>query len=313
MESIDKLLYELKYYHSKCIYLKSKPNLGENDLKYSIIMPIYNQQDIIITNIKSIILNTVDTYETIIILDNCEDDTEKLLLDFFNKNSFHENLKRIIIIKNDTPLFETTCDNIGCKLSFGEYIVEIQADMRIITYGYNYILSKPCRVLENVIAVSGRLCNKLLQENGNWIVEGKDITKPLSVHDFSDYNNFYIYESCIRGPLLIDSKKLKELDYFDEINFFQHDSDHDLMARAFYKKGYICGYFPIEFEAPIHHGSGRKFHISSNFNKYEWQKREEIYNKHEGFYFKIGKEIEYIPVELKIIDIEKELNLKIFK
>jgi len=43
----------------------------------------------------------------------------------------------------------------------------------------------------------------------------------------------------------------------DEENYFLDDSDHDLMARAFLEKGYLCGYVPIEFSAPLYVGSTR--------------------------------------------------------
>lgn len=292
---MDNILHSLGYKESKCIY---KSEFYDEDVEYSLVMPVYNQQEIILTNVKSAIFNTTGIFEFIIIVDNCEDNTEYLLINFFTEN---EN-KNITIIKNDIPLFETTCDNIGAKIAKGKYIVEIQADMKVITYGYNFILSKPCRYLSNVIAVSGRLCNKLLEDNyGNWTVKGKDITKPLMINDFKDYNTFHIYESCIRGPLLIDSEKLKKLDYFDEENFFQNYSDHDLMARAFYNYGWICGYTPIEFYAPPHHGSGRKFHISSEKNKQYWNIRQSIENKKNGFYFKIGNDVNYIPIEYRQI------------
>ncbi len=43
----------------------------------------------------------------------------------------------------------------------------------------------------------------------------------------------------------------------DEENYFLDDSDHDLMARAYLEKKYICGYVPIDFKAPLCDGSTR--------------------------------------------------------
>jgi len=67
----------------------------------------------------------------------------------------------------------------------------------------------------------------------------------------------------IGGPLLLDRSKLEELNYLDEINYFLDDSDHDLMARAFLEKKYICGYVPIDFYAPLNLGSSRN---NNNYN-----------------------------------------------
>jgi hypothetical protein len=73
-----------------------------------------------------------------------------------------------------------------------------------------------------------------------------------------DRDTFYVYETCNRGPLLLDRKKLEELDYLDEENYFLDDSDHDLMARAFLYKNYICGHVPIDYNSPMEDGSTRR-------------------------------------------------------
>jgi hypothetical protein len=57
--------------------------------------------------------------------------------------------------------------------------------------------------------------------------------------------------------LLLDRAKLAELNYLDEENYFLDNSDHDLMARAYLEKQYICGYVPIEFRSPLSFGSTR--------------------------------------------------------
>ena len=51
---------------------------------------------------------------------------------------------------------------------------------------------------------------------------------------------------------------MAELGYLDEEHYFQDNSDHDLMARAYLLKGYICGYVPIDFSSPLKHGTTRK-------------------------------------------------------
>ena len=40
-----------------------------NEIIYSIVIPVYNQENIIVENLKSIINNTVNNFEIIIILD----------------------------------------------------------------------------------------------------------------------------------------------------------------------------------------------------------------------------------------------------
>jgi len=56
---------------------------------------------------------------------------------------------------------------------------------------------------------------------------------------------------------LLHRGKLEELGFLNETDFFLDNSDHDLMARAFLEKQYMCGYVPIEFNSPIQDGSTR--------------------------------------------------------
>ena len=61
----------------------------------------------------------------------------------------------------------------------------------------------------------------------------------------------------------------------DEENYFLDNSDHDLMARAFLEKKYICGYVPIDFNAPLCDGSTRK-DTCIHCNEYLINKEEKI-------------------------------------
>jgi hypothetical protein len=166
-----------------------------------------------------------------------------------------ENLSQTIVIHSDTPLFETSCDNIGFLLGRGDYFLEIQADMEMIEMNYNLMLTKPFTQYDNVIGVSGRCSHNFKGENGS----GR-IAELIAIPYESKYSNtnFYVNETCNRGPLLLDAMKLKELQYLDEQNYYLDDSDHDLFARAYDKHKYICGYVPIHFISPIADGSARK-------------------------------------------------------
>jgi hypothetical protein len=48
------------------------------------------------------------------------------------------------------------------------------------------------------------------------------------------------------------------MNYLDEVNYFLDNSDHDLFARAYVKKAWICGYAPIDFLSPLENGTTRK-------------------------------------------------------
>ncbi len=274
-------------------------------IKYTIVVPVFNQENIIIKNINSIINNTVGDYEIIIINDYSHDRTLEILKKFFgNYEPIDRNFKRIRIIDTNWPLFETKCDNIGFKLSKAKFVLEIQADMQMIIKGYDQILSRPFNKIDNLIAVSGR-CAHFFDYKDNLDGIGKlgiNIEKSIKELNVKE-NNFYIFDTCNRGPLLIDNYKLKQMNYLDERNYFLDNSEHDLMLRARLSKNYICGYFPIDFYAPLKDGSTRNRKIKLNFkniiNYIEFKRLKIIFKKRERLDFrnyrksfgKISKEI----------------------
>jgi len=182
---------------------------NSGDVIYSIVTPVYNQESIIVKNVKSFIDFTSDNFEIILILDFCFDKTEENLINFFdNYKCENKNLIQVKIFKNvEKPLFETKCDNIGFKNSEGKYCLEIQADMEMTEYGYNLSLTKPFNQFNNVIAVSGRCAHNIFSVSFNGIGKlGETIEKSIDELNI-DRNKFYVYDTCNRGPLLIDKEK----------------------------------------------------------------------------------------------------------
>lgn len=292
-------------YYNK--YYEYNGDENSNEIEYSIVMPIHNQENIIVKNITSVLVNTVGKFEFIIILDGCEDKTEENVINFFknieNKIKKECKLQNVIIIKQSTSVFETVSDNIGFRLSSGKYIVEVQADMKIITYAYNKILSIPMELWDDVIAVSGRCCHTLPYRKFEGVGKtGDKVEEPVNFPTFDFMNKFFIMETVNRGPLCLDAEKLKVMGYLDETNFYLADDDHDLMARAFYQKKWVCGYFPIEFNSPIADGSQRKQSNEKN-NKIREIKKQ---NCTGGFLRSLGNI--YKPKDIEVRDIESVYN-----
>jgi glycosyltransferase involved in cell wall biosynthesis len=235
---------------------------------FSIVMPIHNQEQIITGVIKRIFQHTVDLpYELICVIDACSDNTADVITTFFRTTPLPELLTQITLLISKIPLFETASDNVGARLARGKYFLEIQADIIIDEPGYNMKLLRPFLVLPNVIGVSGRCTHGLIEHTGIGKL-GTAIESNLP-YDIN-FTRFYVGETCNRGPLLIELAKLEELDYFDEDNFFLDNSDHDLFARAYAQKKWICGYVPIEITSNLRNGSTRKPRDSLN---------QEYYNK----------------------------------
>jgi glycosyltransferase involved in cell wall biosynthesis len=237
------------------VYSKDGPY---SQIEYSIVMPVYNQERIIVENIRSAIeqMGGSSLFECILIFDGCDDGSEKRVKEFFETNaSRYERLDRVILIHQPTPIFETACDNMGMVLSRGKYIIEVQADMKILTHNYNELLSLPCRLMKEVCGVSGRCCHSWYGRVGIGKL-GADFGVPGMIPSEWQHK-FFVADTCNRGPLLFDRAKLVELQYLDQQNFYLDDSDHDYFARA-KERGWICGYVAIDVYAPIQDGSNRK-------------------------------------------------------
>ena len=260
-------------------------NLYKNDKPFfSIVIPIHNQENIIQQNLLSILNNTTDKlYEMILIIDCCSDNTEQKILDFINNINIelYPLLANLILLKSKIPLFETSADNLGFFCSQCEYILEIQADMEMTEYGFNMKLLRPFTLNENIIGISGRCCHSFDETEGIGKL-GLGIEKTLKEMPHIDINSFYIGETCNRGPLLLNHSKLKELKYLDEVNYFLDNSDHDLFARAYFYKKWICGYVPIIFNSQLENGSTRKSRDEIN-NKYYNIKKQTTNNGINGF------------------------------
>lgn len=226
----------------------------QSDVEFSIVVPVFNQEEIIKKNLRSMMKYTDGKIEMIVILDNCVDNTEYEVLDLF-KNETVDNLVRIIVVRQDTPVYETTADNIGFVLSSGKYLLEIQADIELVEYGYNRNLQKALIKYDDIAVVSGRLTHKFGIPIGVGKL-GESNENPLPTN--LDRNKVYMWGTCVHSPFLMDHEKAKQIGYFDEQNIFLEGSCHDYCARCYYIKGWKNGYVPVEYLSPLKDGSCRK-------------------------------------------------------
>jgi len=221
---------------------------------YTVVMPVHDQGPIIRRNLAALTECIRGSYEIIIVLDACEDESKAAVLDYFSGSV--TGTSRVIVIESDVPLFETVCDNIGFRLGCGKWFLEIQADMKMTEPGFNLRLSEPFLRYDNVIAVSGRCCHSLDQSE----ITGRGghaIERPVASLGLYS-NTFYVNEVCNRGPLLLDAAKTRSMGYLDETNFYLDYSEIDMVLRAYDSHGWICGYVPIDFDSPLCDGSTRK-------------------------------------------------------
>lgn len=110
--------------------------------KFSIILPTYNRSFCIKNAVDSVLQQTYDNYELIIIDDGSTDDTEKLINNIYLNEL---NSKKIIYIKSDHHGVSYT-RNIGLDAANNEWIAYIDSDD---TYDKDFLLTFSNAIIKN--------------------------------------------------------------------------------------------------------------------------------------------------------------------
>ena len=226
---------------------------------HSVIVTIHNgarripSGEILLEKVlDGIINNTVGEYEVLCMLDGCTDDSDKVVDKYLDK----ANVRPIIL----PDIFELRTNNAAFKESKGEYVIVVQDDQVISAHGWNKRMQKPFDEFDDVFAVTARCAhNWVINTNSYYLNQPKapihgwcDIFEHVD-HASSDHglsrDVFALQSSCNRGPLMINLEDLKRVNYLDD-EFAPCDmDDHDLMYRAYFELGKVCGAYVIGMES----------------------------------------------------------------
>jgi glycosyltransferase involved in cell wall biosynthesis len=122
----------------------------------SIVVPIFNQEEVIEKVLTRIIDNTGSVFELILIDDASNDNSIKKILQFFSKFENCPNLAMARLYKNSKSKYETFCDDFGFRHAIGRYGLEIQADMFIDDKSFDLRMIKAMETDKSIVALSGR-------------------------------------------------------------------------------------------------------------------------------------------------------------
>ena len=221
---------------------------------HSIILTVHNKEWLIEKVIEGIVLNTVEPYELIVVIDGCSDNSEKIIWDTLLGTPVRYKFLHA------PDVFETKANNLGMKIAKGDKIIIVQDDMIIQEKGWNIRMEQPFKAFDDVFAVTSRTAH-------NWIVN------PNSIHlgmkedlddcwcDILDHVDHAGYQQTLprdvfavrcsvnRGPLMIDHEDLKKLNYLDESFAPQDMDDHDLCYRAYKELGKVVGAYWIRYQS----------------------------------------------------------------
>ena len=266
-------------------------------MKNTIILTVHNKESSIKKILKSLLKTISDnTVKLIIILDGCTDQTNKKVFEFLKTN----NIKLEVEIIYTDDIWETKANNIGLRLVNTQFATLVQDDMLIRQRYWDEKLLNNFKK-SKLFAVSGRAAHdfyfhkkKLKIDNifgreypfTDQHIFGRIIAKLMNVlklYWLYNYLDFYSKRLVVnRGPLILDMKKAKELNFFDEkFAPFELD-DIDLCCRAFKKFGIYSAANPIFYE---------ELNGSKKYNSYSQKVSQKSIYKNTQILFKRHKDL----------------------
>ena len=238
-----------------------------SNVDYSIELTVHNKGWLLPRVLDGIKQNTTGSYELIIVLDGCTDNSEEVVDDFVSNN---RNIK--VKVLHTPNVFETKANNVGLREAEGERLIIVQDDMVIKEKGWNERMNLPFENFIDVFGVTSRAAfNYRLNRNSRCLTLPREEDLKLD-NDWSDIfthqshicrdeglsrNIFAIRNSVCRGPLMLDHEDMWNLNYFDEIFEPQDQDDADLCYRAWKKLNKVVGAYWIDYESDRSWGSTR--------------------------------------------------------
>jgi len=178
----------------------------------SIVLPVYNGEKYLTASLDSVIAQTYQNWELVIINDGSTDDTENLILDYQDK--------RIKYLPNDSNRGIIFSLNKGLQESSGVYIARLDADD----------IALPYRIAKQVEFLSENLdyamCGSYFQtidSNGRLL---KNVAFPANNRDAQSY--LLLHNCFCHSAIMMRSNIAKELKYDEK---FQVCEDYDLWYR----------------------------------------------------------------------------------
>jgi len=172
--------------------------------KVSVIIPTYNRAELLPRAIKSVLEQTYQDFEIIVVDDGSTDNTEEVI------KEFQEQDKRIKYIKHDKNKGGSAARNTGIKAARGEYIAFQDSDDEWLPEK----LEKQMKVFKNALPEVGVVYTGFLRiKNGkeNYIPSSWVIKKEGNIHDELLRGNFVTTQSII-----IRKECFKKAGMFDE-------------------------------------------------------------------------------------------------
>ncbi len=136
---------------------KHKIFVADLEPQITVVVPVFDQQEVIFKHLKSIMQCMRSPFEFIVINDASTDESHREIMRFIDdcdRNS--GTCISLKYYKTVWPWFETRCDDFAIRESLGLYVIEIQADMLIMENGFDSVMLDLMQKDDSIFALSAR-------------------------------------------------------------------------------------------------------------------------------------------------------------
>lgn len=208
------------------------------NFKVSVIIPTYNRARLLPRAIQSVLNQTYNNFELIIVDDGSIDNTEDVV------KKFQKSDPRIIYIKNDKNKGPSASRNIGIEIAKGEYIAFQDSDDEWLPEK----IEKQIKFFEDTPLDVG------VVYTGFWRIENnKKIYIPFS---WIKQKDGYIHKEILKGnfigtpTILVKKECFKKVGLFDETLFQLEDWELLIRISKDYKFKYVNEALVISYFTP---------------------------------------------------------------
>jgi len=145
------------------------------------VVPVFNQERIIQDHLTSLLENAIHPIEVIVVNDSSNDGTELQVLDFISSfDAFSQKNHSIKLFTTKFPMFESRCEDFAFRIARGDYLISLQADMKILEWGFDKILIESLSSHEDLELISCRGTHSFADLGSENVLRGRELSDGLN-------------------------------------------------------------------------------------------------------------------------------------
>lgn len=182
----------------------------------SFVVPVFNQESVIREHLIQIVTNSSLIHEIIIINDSSSDKSRDMVLEFISdiKNGADTDYVKTIAVsffETRIPWYETKCDDFGIGVAKSNFIIEIQADMKIKEKDFDHKLLKILSTDDALFAISGRGTHKISELSSSSERRRQSLKKAYFLFRKKMSIKRFLYKLVSENSRAIPTKKSTEI------------------------------------------------------------------------------------------------------